>query len=262
MDMTTDARTVSEQTWSVGQVADTFGVTVRTLHHYDRIGLLVPSERSRAGYRRYTEADLARLAQIVVYRRLEIPLEQVAELLADGDRVSHLQRQRQAVQTRLDELTQLVAAIDTALEAVMNDRPATEQELKELFGDGYSEDYAAEAEARWGQTDAWRQSRERTSRYTKADWEAVRAQQQAVNDAFVAAMLAGDGAAGEAAGAAAELHRESIERFYDCSYAMQRGLADLYLADPRFTASYEQIRPGLAQFVRDAIHANADAREG
>ena len=65
-------------TWTVGQVAELVGVTVRTLHHYDDIGLLVPSERSRAGYRLYTDRDLARLQQVVVYRRLEMPLEEIA----------------------------------------------------------------------------------------------------------------------------------------------------------------------------------------
>ncbi|MGB8383548.1 MAG: MerR family transcriptional regulator, partial [Dermatophilaceae bacterium] len=104
-------------TFSVGQVAEMFGVTVRTLHHYDEIGLLVPSGRSRAGYRLYTAEDLIRLQQIVVYRRLQFPLEQVARLLADeGDVVGHLRRQREAVMTRLDEMRDLVVAIDKALQ--------------------------------------------------------------------------------------------------------------------------------------------------
>ena len=83
--MTTKAPTVTgehtETTFTVGQVADLLGVTVRTLHHYDGIGLVVPSERSRAGYRLYTTADLTRLQHVVVYRRLEFPLEQIATLL-------------------------------------------------------------------------------------------------------------------------------------------------------------------------------------
>ena len=92
-------------TWTVGRVAEVFGVTVRTLHHYDEIGLLVPSERSAAGYRLYTEADLTRLQQVVVYRRLELPLDEIAVLLQDdADPVSHLRRQRDAVTTRLGEL--------------------------------------------------------------------------------------------------------------------------------------------------------------
>lgn len=250
---------------TVGQVAELFGVTVRTLHHYDEIGLVVPSERSRAGYRLYTAADLVRLQHVVVYRRLEFPLEQIATLLEQGatdPRASaeHLRRQRAAVLHRLDELRELVTAIDTALEATMNDRPATREEMKELFGDGFSDEYEKEAQQRWGETDAWRQSQERTARYTTADWSQVKAEMDSVGAGFAAAMDAGMPPTSEIAMEAAEAHRRSIERFYDCSYSMHRGLADMYLADPRFTKTYEDIRVGMAQYVHDAINANADRR--
>ncbi|HQD03102.1 MAG: MerR family transcriptional regulator [Actinomycetales bacterium] len=268
--MTTKAPTVTgehtETTFTVGQVADLLGVTVRTLHHYDGIGLVVPSERSRAGYRLYTTADLTRLQHVVVYRRLEFPLEQIATLLEEGatdPRASaeHLRRQRAAVLTRLDELRDLVTAIDTALEATMNDRPATREEMRDLFGDGFSDDYQAEAQERWGETAAWKQSAARTARYTKADWVEVKAEMAAVGEGFAAAMDAGMPPTSEAAMDAAEAHRASIERFYDCSSLMHRGLADMYLADPRFTKTYEDIRVGMAQYVHDAIYANSARRD-
>ena len=247
-------------TWTVGQVAELFGVTVRTLHHYDEIGLLVPSERSGAGYRLYTDGDLARLQQVVVYRRLELPLEEIATLLdGDEDAVDHPRRQRATVMSRLDELRELVSAIDRALEREMNDQPATPEDLKELFGDGFEDEYQQEAQERWGETDAWKQSQSRTKRYTKADWAQVKAEMDAVNAAFVAALASGEPAAGKAAMDAAEQHRLHIhERFYDLDHAFHRGLADMYVADPRFTKTYEDIAPGLAAYVRDAIHANAD----
>ncbi len=268
--MTTKAPTVTgehtETTFTVGQVADLLGVTVRTLHHYDGIGLVVPSERSRAGYRLYTTADLTRLQHVVVYRRLEFPLEQIATLLEEGatdPRASaeHLRRQRAAVLTRLDELRGLVTAIDTALEATMNDRSATREEMRDLFGDGFSDDYEAEAQERWGETSAWKQSAARTARYSKADWVEVKAEMAAVGEGFAAAMDAGMPPTSEAAMDAAEAHRASIERFYDCSSQMHRGLADMYLADPRFTKTYEDIRVGMAQYVHDAIYANSARRD-
>jgi DNA-binding transcriptional MerR regulator len=253
-------RTQEMTTWTVGQVAELFGVTVRTLHHYDEIGLLVPSERSRAGYRLYTDGDLARLQQVVVYRRLELPLEEIATLLdGEEDAVDHLRRQRATVMSRLDELRELVSAIDRALEREMNDQPATPEDLKELFGDGFEDEYQQEAQERWGETDAWKQSQSRTKRYTKADWAQVKAEMDAVNAAFVAALASGKPATGRAAMDAAEQHRLHIhERFYDLDHAFHRGLADMYVADPRFTKTYEDIAPGLAAYVRDAIHANAD----
>ena len=247
-------------TWTVGQVADVFGVTVRTLHHYDEIGLLTPSERTRAGYRLYTDEDLTRLQQIVVYRRLEMPLDEIATVLNRGeDAVTHLRRQRDAVMTRLDELTDIVVAIDRALEREMNDEPATTEDLKELFGDGFTDEYQQEAQDRWGDTDAWKQSAARTKSYTKDDWAAVKAEMEAVNAAFVAALQSGEPATSAAAMDAAEQHRRHIhDRFYDIDHDFHRGLADLYVSDPRFTKTYDDIAPGLAAYVRDAIHANAD----
>ncbi|GGB75541.1 transcriptional regulator [Knoellia flava TL1] len=245
---------------TVGQVAQTFGVTVRTLHHYDEIGLLSPSERSHAGYRLYTAEDLERLATIVTYRRLDLPLDEVAALLrGDGSTLEHLRRQRDAVLHRVEELHGLVDAIDRAMEREMNEQPATHEELKEIFGDGFTDEYRAEAQERWGETDAWKQSARRTKGYTKADWERIRAEGDAVNAAFVAALEAGHPATSTEAMDAAEAHRVQIDTwFYDCSHDFQKGLADMYVADPRFTKTYEDLAPGLAAYVRDAIHANAD----
>jgi hypothetical protein len=102
--------------------------------------------------------------------------------------------------------------------------------------------YAAEAQQRWGQTEAYRQSAERTARYSPQDWERIK----------------GEPAQGERAMDLAEEHRQHISRwFYDCSTEIHRGLGDMYVEDPRFTANYDTDHPGLAQFIRDAIHANA-----
>jgi len=245
---------------TVGQVAERLDVTVRTLHHYDEIGLVAPSERSRAGYRLYTEQDLTRLQHVVVYRRLGFALDEIALLLQEPESVGqHLRRQRAAVTHRLDELRELVTAIDRALDKEGSGMKLTREEQKELFGEGFSDDYAAEAQERWGETDAWRQSQRRTSQYSKEDWVEVKAEMDAVNAAFVEAKRAGLAPDSTQAMDAAEAHRRHIhDRFYDVSYEFHRGLADMYLADPRFTKTYDDQEPGLAQYVRDAIHANAD----
>ena len=247
---------------TVGQVAGRYGVTVRTLHHYDEIGLVRP-HRTAAGYRVYTDADLERLRHVVVYRRLGLPLEEIGALLdGDADVLAHLRRQRAAVLSRRDELTDLVAAIDRALEARMSGMQLTPEEQKELFGEGFSEEHAREAEERWGDTDAWRQSRERTSTYTADDWRRITAEGEAVTARFVALKRAGTPADAPAAMDAAEEHRAQIERwFYDVAHAMHRSLADMYVADPRFTRTYDDREPGLAGYVHDAIHANADRHE-
>ncbi|KGN38131.1 transcriptional regulator [Knoellia subterranea KCTC 19937] len=250
----------NDEMLTVGEVAQTFGVTVRTLHHYDEIGLLSPSERSHAGYRLYTGEDLERLATIVTYRRLDLPLDEVAALLrGDGSTLEHLKRQRDAVMEKVEELHELVDAIDRALEREMNEQPATTEDLKEIFGDGFKDEYQAEAQERWGDTDAWKQSSRRTKGYTKSDWERIKAEMESVGALMVAAKRAGEPATSEAAMDAAEAARLHIDTwFYECSPEFHRNLGDLYVGDPRFMKTYEDQEPGLAQYTRDAIHANAD----
>lgn len=246
---------------TVGEVARSVGVTVRTLHHYDEIGLVVPSERSSAGYRLYTRDDLERLQHVVVYRRLEMPLDEIGDLLKSGDAAEHLRRQRTAVMARLDDLAELVTAIDNALEKTMNDQEMTHDDMKELFGGDFY-DYEGEAEERWGETDAWKQSQRRTKNYGRAEWEQIKAETDQIQETLTRLMTSGVAYDTVEAMDAVEEHRQQITRwFYDCSPAMHRNLGDLYISDPRFTASYDEHASGLSTWVRDAIYANADRQE-
>ncbi|MGK5632393.1 MerR family transcriptional regulator [Streptomyces sp. URMC 123] len=250
--------------YSVGQVAGFAGVTVRTLHHYDEIGLLAPSGRSHAGHRRYDDADLDRLQQILFYRELGFPLDEVAALLddPDADPVRHLRRQHDLLSARIEKLRRMAAAVETAMEARKMGVRLTPEERFEVFGDHDPERYEEEARRRWGDSDAYRESRRRTSSYTKEDWLRIKAEQEDWGRRLAAVMDAGEGPKSAAALALAEEHRGSISgHYYDCSYEIQTGLAEMYVADPRFTAYYEAIRPGAARFLRDAILANA-ARNG
>ena len=156
----------------------------------------------------------------------------------------------------------MAAAVEKALEAHTLGISLTPEERFEVFGDFDPDQHAAEVEERWGDTDAYRESTRRTSRYTKADWERIKAQGQAAIEQVVRAMQAGQPADSPDAMDGAEAHRRQIDdAFYPCSYEMHVGLAEMYLADPRFTATYEKIAPGLAQYLHDAIKANA-ARQG
>lgn len=134
----------------------------------------------------------------------------------------------------------------------------TAQELLEVFGEQDPTQYSDEAEQRWGDTDAWRQSNARTARYGKDEWRQIKAEGEAVNARLAALLAAGEPADGAEAMAAAQAHRQHIERwFYDLTPEFHVGLGEMYDADPRFTATYEDIAPGLARYLRDAIVANA-----
>lgn len=145
----------------------------------------------------------------------------------------------------------------------MRNTPATPDDLREIFGNGFSEEYRAEAEQRWANTDAWKQSQARAKRYTRADWLDIKAETETINADFVAALESGEPADSVRVMDVAERARGAIDsRFYDCPPAFHRHLGGLYVADPRFTKTHEDLAPGLAAHVRAAIHANADRQEG
>ncbi|QGN50519.1 MerR family transcriptional regulator [Micromonospora sp. WMMD558] len=249
--------------YTVGQVAKAAGVTVRTLHHYDEIGLLSPSGRSSTGYRRYDDADLERLQLIRYYRELGFPLEEIAAILDDpaSDPAEHLRRQHELLSARIGKLQDMVAAIEIAMEARKMNIPLTPEERFEVFGDFDPDAHAEEAERRWGGTEAYRESARRTAGYSKEDWLRNKAENEDWGRRFAEVMAAGAPADSPAATDLAEEHRQLISRwFYDCSYEIHTGLADMYVGDPRFTEYFEKIRPGMAAYLAEAIHANAISR--
>lgn len=246
--------------YTVGEVQRISGVSIRTLHHYDDVGLLVPSGRTDAGYRLYSAADLRRLRQILFYRELDFGLEEIAEILADpeADVGTHLRRQHRLLRERLARTEALLKAIENEMEAQAMGISLTPEEQLEVFGTTHLPEYEHEARERWGNTEAWRQSQRRSAAYTKADWVAIKAEADENLAAFAQALAAGEPADGAQAMALAEAHRRHISRwFYDCTHEMHAGLAELYISDPRFTAHYERHAPGLAAYVHDAFVAAA-----
>jgi DNA-binding transcriptional MerR regulator len=231
---------------------------VRTLHHYDHIGLVVPSVRTAAGYRGYTDADIERLHVVLVYRSVGIPLDEIRALLddANADVLEHLMRQHELLLEQSDRLQHTIKAVEELMNAHRGGIQLTAQEQVEIFGTtAFGEEYAAEAEARWGDTEAWKQSQQRVSQLRKEDWIAIKAESDALLDALAQAKRSGVKPGSDEANKLADRHRASIERFYDCGDEMHRCLAEMYLADERFTRYYDDAEPDLAQFLHDIVIA-------
>jgi len=240
---------------TVGAVAALTGVSVRTLHHYDHIGLVVPSVRTQAGYRGYTDADIERLHLVLVYRSVGMPLDEIRALLDDpnADVVEHLRRQHQLLLEQADRLQHTIKAVEELMNAHRSGIQLTAEEQVEIFG---TTALTEEAEKRWGDTDAWRQSQQRVSRLSKDDWIAIKAEGDALLEALAQAKRDGVKPGSDVTNALAARHRASIERFYDCGDEMHRNLVQMYLADERFTRYYDDVEPGLAQFVHDIVVAS------
>jgi DNA-binding transcriptional MerR regulator len=234
-------------------------VTVRTLHHYDEIGLLTPSARTDAGYRCYSSGDLERLQQILFYRELGFSLERIATAMTnDGDARTQLLQQRRLLGEEISRLQAMAAAVERALEATEMGISLTAEERFEVFGQFRPEDHEAEVRERWGNTEAFAESQRRTARYSKEDWRRLMSEAGEIYAALAAVMQAGTLATSVVAMDLAERHRQHLSKwFYECSHERHRVLGEMYVSDPRFAEVYERTATGLAAYLRDAIVANA-----
>ncbi|RSZ61592.1 MerR family transcriptional regulator [Corynebacterium hylobatis] len=235
---------------TIGEAADILNVTTRTLRHWDHIGLLVPGWRTWADHRLYTEADLDRAWQILVYREAGLPLKEIAELLDEpASARDALLHQREVLVERIGHLHRMVRAVDD----ILKEETMSVEDRMKLFGDQWRPEYQEEAQQRWGETPEWEQSQAVVANLSDEDWLAVKQEQ----DEFVA--LLADAAArgvepgsGEAGGVV-EKHRASIGRFYEISVEKQVLLARMYTQDQRFNVTYR----GHAEYLLSLIEAQA-----
>jgi DNA-binding transcriptional MerR regulator len=252
----------TKRMYQVKEVARLSGLTIRTLHHYDSLGLLVPGARSAAGYRLYDDDDLLRLQQIVIGRELGLPLEAIRRSLDDPafDRRQALLAQRAELAARAQRAADMIRAIDAALIAI-EEADMSSVDLKKIF-DGFDPaQHENEVEQRWGETEAYARAAQRTKAYTDADWRRLKDEQAAIYADALAARSDGVRPDELRAMDVAERHRLSIDRwFYACSPQMHCGLADMWVADRRFADSIDKHggAAGLTEYLADAARANAD----
>ncbi|MEV6172394.1 MerR family transcriptional regulator [Streptomyces sp. NPDC051954] len=250
--------------YSVRQVASFAGVTVRTLHHYDRTGLLTPSTRSRAGYRLYDDADLARLQQILFYRELGFSLDEITAILKDpqANALEQLRARQRQLSEEIARLQRLAEVAERAIEVHQTGLPLTPEERFEVFGEiTFDLSYATEAQLKWADSAGQRESMARAAVHSKEDWRQLMAQAAAWRAELLDAFDAQEPADGARAMDLAEEHRQHITRWFTtCPPDMHRRIADDFVADPRAFALVvppSQQRPGLAAYLGKAAHANA-----
>jgi DNA-binding transcriptional MerR regulator len=249
---------VNVKGYTVGELAKMAGVSVRTLHHYDQIGLLKPSARTEAGYRLYGEAELLRLQQVLFFKELDMSLEAVRQVLDDPgfDQVTALEQHRQRLNGRIERLTQLLITIDRTIDRITEeDMSLTDEELYEGFTTEQIERYKREAREMYDPA-LVAESERRAKKMSRAQWKAVKAEGEAITNA-IAALADGDPAGAEVQALMAR-HHGWIENFYACSAEVYRGLSQLYVEHAEFRASYEKVRPGLAEFLSAAMKVYAD----
>ena len=245
---------------TVGRAAALVGVSVKTLHHWDAIGLVRPGGRTWAGYRVYSADDVARIHRVLVYRELGFPLAEIARILddPDADARAHLRRQRTQLVERLARLENMVTAVDRMLAATGGGMRLTPEEQVEIFGHDWQPGWVDEAEERWGEGEQWAQYAERAAAMSPQEWKEVAAATEALNADFAAAVRDGVAPGSPEANALAERHRALMSGYFDCSHSMQVCLGRMFVEEG-FDKYYDGIEPGLTVWLRETIDANARA---
>lgn len=250
--------------YTVKKLAELAGISVRTLHYYDEIGLLKPSFVKDNGYRYYAEKELLTLQQILFFRELEFPLEQIVKIMQNPqfDRISALEEQKKLLEIKKKRLEGLLTTIETTITSEKGGENMSAQNLYGNFSKKQMEEYQEEAKKRWGHTDAWKQSQERTKHWKKEDYDRIAKEgaewTQKMGEMMNSGLTPDSAEIQEMIGK----HYEGLRTFYEPNYEMYKGLGQMYVDDPRFTAFYEKFGKGLAVFMRDAMVIYSDKHLG
>jgi len=247
--------------YTINQLAKLSGVTVRTLHYYDEIGLLKPSSIHRNGYRSYEKKELLRLQQILFFRELDFPLADIKKILdkPDFEIVGALRRHKDLMKLKQKRFDKLINTIDKTIKHMAKQQNMKDEELYDAFNDPDVKRYQEEAKQRWGNTDAYKQSMKKVGKLTKAQMEKIKKDGIELTKKLAACMdkEITDKEVQKLIGQ----HYKNIQFFYDCPLEMYRNLGKMYMDDPRFTAYYDKHGKGLASFMRDAIAHFCDNKE-
>lgn len=224
------------------------GVSVRTLHYYDEIGLLKPACVDRSsGYRYYDEQSLLRMQEILFYRELDFPLKSIEKILSSPhyDTARALREQQKLLILKKERLERLIAAVDNAMkgEIVMN-----------AFDNTEYEQYKTEAKEKWGHTDAYQEYAGKTKGYSKDRWNDAAEGLNSVFAEFAVCMRQGEDVRSETAQALVKkLQLFITDNYYTCTNDILAGLGQMYVADERFAANIDKHGEGTADYVSQAI---------
>jgi DNA-binding transcriptional MerR regulator len=247
--------------YTVAQLAKLSGLTVRTLHHYDALGLLRPSIVRKNGYRIYTDRDVLHLQLILFYRELGFPLERIKEALSRPgfDKAEALRKHRSALQEESKRIAALIKTLDKTLAMKDQNKKLDPEEAFGAFIRKESKQYEAEAQERWGATDAYKQSKQRTKHLTDRDFARIEKEGREITATIAKTIVYGPASA--EAQDAIERFWKHLHTFYDPDPSMFKGLGEMYVVDERFRAYYTPYDPKMPEFMRDAMAIFAERKQ-
>ncbi len=238
--------------YTVKQLSSLAGITVRTLHHYDQIGLLKPTTVGENGYRYYGDEALYRLQQILFYRYLDMPLDEIKRIMGrrDFDVLAALASHRSSLEAEMRRLRLLISTIDETMSHLKGKADMNPRKLFAGFTEEEQEQLAKEAAERWdGET--VKTSNRTWKSYTADEKKRILSEGNAVYSDLVA--VRAKGAASKEVQAVIARWHAHLRYFWSPSDEQLLGLAELYNDDPRFRANYDRFEPGLSEFMREAV---------
>ncbi|MFX3636781.1 MAG: MerR family transcriptional regulator [Candidatus Pristimantibacillus sp.] len=250
----------------VNEAAKLAGVSVRTLHYYDKIGLLKPNAVGENGYRLYSEDDFIRLQQILFFKELDFSLEEIKNILDNPhfDRKSALITHRQLLVEKQQRLKKIIGSVDKTIQSIEGGTMMSKQEMFEPFDrqkiKEHQKRYEQEVKEKYGDSDAYKQSNRKTAGYKEKDWQQIQGEMIDIYRRIAAVMSKGAGDE-EVQQAVGEWRQHITSHYYDCTPEIFRGLGDMYVSDPRFTSFIDKEQEGLVAFLREAMHEYCDRLE-
>lgn len=249
--------------YKVKEVADLVGVSVRTLHYYDQIGLLEPESVSPAGYRLYDDKDLERLQQVLFFKELGFSLQETGEILGSPgfDKKQALIKHKELLVKKMNRLEKIITSVEETIESINGGVKMNNSEMFKAFDmseiESNKEKYAEEVRQKYGDSSAYKESMKKTAKYSKDDWAVIMKKFDEIYKKVIEHMDKGP-ADRDVQIVIAELRQHITDNYYNCTPEIFRGLGDLYVEDERFTANIDKNKPGLAKFLREAMHIYCD----
>jgi DNA-binding transcriptional MerR regulator len=239
--------------FTVKQLSNVAGITPRTLHYYDEIGLLKPSRVGDNGYRYYSEEALLQLQQILLYRELDMPLENIKMIMGQGDFdvLTALENHREKLHRRIAQLERLIETVDETILFLEGKKEMSKRQFFEGFSEEQQAKYEEEAMQIYDPAIV-KASNQKWKNYTAAEKQRIGDEGNAVYEDMLQAMP--KGASSPEAQACVERWRRHMEYFWVPNDDQLLGLVDGYNNDPRFKANFDKIDPNLAGFMREAVN--------
>ena len=246
--------------YTVKQLSTLAGVTPRTLHHYDQIGLLKPESIGENGYRYYGEKSMLRLQQILFYRELDMPLDEIKKIMGrrDFDVLAALENHKLELQKRIRRLSHLIETVDKTINHLKGENSMSPKGLFEGFSEEQQEEYAKQAEQMYD-PETVRASNRKWKSYSAEKKQAILDEGKQVYLDMIAVMP--KGADSPEVQAIVERWRRHMDYFWTPNLDQLLALANMYGESPDFKANFDQMHPDLADFMRAAVKIYVEKRK-